>query len=66
MSFVASSLHVEMEIDTEVLTPGSKGQVTMTITNEGNQKIKHIDATLVTPESWGRDKTQKSETFKTE
>ena len=59
VSFVASSLHVEMEIDTEVLTPGSKGQVTMTITNEGNQKIKHIDATLVTPESWGRDKTQK-------
>lgn len=59
VSFAASSLHMEMEINTEVLTPGSEGQVTMTITNEGNQKIKHIDATLVTPESWGGDRTQK-------
>lgn len=54
VSFVTSNLKVEPVIDSHVLTQGQKSQVNMKVTNEGNEKIKHIEASLATPENWNQ------------
>ncbi|WP_370642443.1 FIMAH domain-containing protein [Virgibacillus salidurans] len=58
VSFVSSSLNVETTIDSEVLTQGEETQVTMEVTNEGNQKIKNVEASLVTSENWEHEESQ--------
>lgn len=52
VSFVSSSLAVDTEIGSYVLTQGEKTQVTVKITNEGKEKIQHIEAALLTPDHW--------------
>ncbi|MFC3039844.1 NEW3 domain-containing protein [Virgibacillus xinjiangensis] len=58
VSFISSSLTVETSIDSHVLTQGEETEVTMTVTNEGTTKIKHVEASLVTPESWQHEGVQ--------
>lgn len=57
VSFVSSNLHVETSIDSSVLTQGEEAEVTMTMTNEGDQKIKHVQAALSLPEGWKNHKS---------
>ncbi|SDN46281.1 NEW3 domain-containing protein [Bacillus sp. OK048] len=52
VSFVASDLAVDMEIGSYVLTQGEQTQVKVKISNEGKQKIQHIEAALLTSENW--------------
>ncbi len=52
VSFVSSDLAVDIEIGSFVLTQGEETQVKVTISNEGKQKIQHIEASLLTPENW--------------
>ena len=52
VSFVSSSLKVETVIASNVLTQGESTNVSMTITNEGDKIIKHIEPSLVAPENW--------------
>ena len=52
VSFVSSSLAVDMEIGSYVLTQGEKTQVAVKVTNEGKEKIQHIEAALLTPDNW--------------
>ncbi|PAE44318.1 NEW3 domain-containing protein [Bacillus sp. 7884-1] len=52
VSFVSSSLAVDMEISSYVLTQGEKTQVAVKVTNEGKEKIQHIEAALLTPDNW--------------
>jgi LmbE family N-acetylglucosaminyl deacetylase len=52
VSFVSSSLKVETVINSDVMTPGERTSVSMTITNEGNKMIKHIEPSLLAPENW--------------
>ena len=52
VSFVSSSLKVETVTDSEVLTQGETTTVSMTITNEGNKKINHIEPSLLVPDNW--------------
>ena len=52
VSFVASDLAVDVEIGSYVLTQGEQTQVDVTISNEGKEKIQHIEAALLTPENW--------------
>ncbi|WP_067727641.1 NEW3 domain-containing protein [Oceanobacillus damuensis] len=54
VSFVTSSLKIEPVIDSNVLTQGQQSQVTMEITNEGDEKIKHIEASLALPKNWNQ------------
>ncbi|AVR00256.1 hypothetical protein OBCHQ24_14985 [Oceanobacillus iheyensis] len=58
VSFVSSSLHINTEIDSNVLTQGEETQVTMRVSNEGNKKLKHVETSLITPESWVSEKSQ--------
>ncbi|WP_172370941.1 PIG-L family deacetylase [Sporosarcina jiandibaonis] len=52
VSFVSSSLKVETAIASDVLTQGENTTVSMTITNEGDEMIKHIEPSLLAPENW--------------
>ncbi|GAA0486133.1 PIG-L family deacetylase [Salinibacillus aidingensis] len=52
VSFVSSSLEVETSIDTYVLTQGEETEVTIQFTNNGDSKIHHINASLITPDNW--------------
>ncbi|WP_210468401.1 PIG-L family deacetylase [Sporosarcina sp. 6E9] len=52
VSFVSSSLKVETTINSDVLTRGESTNVSMTITNEGGDMIKHIEPTLLAPKKW--------------
>jgi LmbE family N-acetylglucosaminyl deacetylase len=52
VSFVSSNLAVDTKIGSYVLTQGEQTQVDVTITNEGKQKIHHIEASLLAPENW--------------
>ncbi|MFJ5761976.1 NEW3 domain-containing protein [Neobacillus sp. NPDC093182] len=52
VSFVSSNLNVDLEIGSYVLTQGEKTQVTLKVTNDGQQKIQHIKAAILTPENW--------------
>ncbi|RTR27828.1 hypothetical protein EKG37_18220 [Robertmurraya yapensis] len=52
VSYVSSSLAVDITIGSYVLTQGEQTQVDVTISNEGKQKIQHIEASLLTPENW--------------
>ncbi|QUW22821.1 PIG-L family deacetylase [Sporosarcina sp. Marseille-Q4063] len=52
VSFVSSSLKVETMIDSDVLTQGESTTVSMTITNEGDEMIKHIKPSLLAPKNW--------------
>ncbi|MCM3740596.1 NEW3 domain-containing protein [Oceanobacillus luteolus] len=52
VSFVTSSLTVETDLDSYVLTQGQKETVTMKVANEGNETIKHVKASLALPEDW--------------
>ena len=52
VSFVSSSLKVETVIASNASTQGESTNVSMTITNEGDEIIKHIEPSLVAPENW--------------
>ncbi|WHX98421.1 NEW3 domain-containing protein [Neobacillus sp. DY30] len=52
VSFVSSSLAVDTEIGSYVLTQDEKTQVTVKVTNEGKEKIQHIKTALHTPDNW--------------
>nr|WP_309100186.1 NEW3 domain-containing protein [Fredinandcohnia onubensis] len=52
VSLVSSNLAVDTEIGSYVLTQGEQTQVEVTVTNNGKQKIHHIEAALLTPENW--------------
>ncbi|MEH7247616.1 NEW3 domain-containing protein [Neobacillus niacini] len=52
VSFVSSNLAVDVEIGSYVLTQGEQTKVDVTISNEGTQKIQHIEAALLTPDNW--------------
>ena len=52
VSYVASDLAVDVEIGSYVLTQGEQTQVDVTISNEGKEKIQHIEAALLTPGNW--------------
>lgn len=52
VSFVSSNLNVETTIDSSVITQGEKVQVTMTLSNEGDKKVNHVQAALELPENW--------------
>ncbi len=51
-SFISSNLNVETTIDSSVMTKGENVQITMTISNEGNKKVKHVQAGLELPKNW--------------
>ncbi|MFT4416340.1 NEW3 domain-containing protein [Fredinandcohnia humi] len=59
VSLVSSNLAVDIEIGSYVLTQGEQTQVEVTVTNEGQQKIHHIEAALLTPENWKHEGTTK-------
>lgn len=63
-SFVASSLDVKTTINTHILTQGEKATVKMTISNNGNRDIHHVEASLLLPEGWENSGTQKISTLK--
>jgi LmbE family N-acetylglucosaminyl deacetylase len=52
VSFVASDLAVDVEIGSYVLTKGEQTQVKVKVSNDGKEKIQHIEAALLTPENW--------------
>ncbi|MGN7297035.1 NEW3 domain-containing protein [Ferdinandcohnia sp. SAFN-114] len=52
VSLISSNLAVDTEIGSYVLTQGEQTQVEVTVTNNGKQKIHHIEAALLTPENW--------------
>ncbi|WP_309228265.1 NEW3 domain-containing protein [Virgibacillus saliphilus] len=58
VSFISSNLHVETTADSGILTQGEETQVTMEITNNGNEKRNHIEASLITPEDWEHEESQ--------
>ena len=51
---MTASLKAEAVIDSHVLTQGQESQVTIKVTNEGNEKVKHIEASLDIPENWNQ------------
>ncbi|WP_010676539.1 NEW3 domain-containing protein [Bacillus timonensis] len=57
VSLVSSNLDVDIEIGSYVLTQGEQTQVNVTVTNNGKQKIQHIEAALLTPENWKHEGT---------
>lgn len=59
VSRVASELSVDISIGSYVLTQGEQTEVEVTVTNEGNQKLHHIEAALLTPENWKHEKAVK-------
>ncbi|WP_019378137.1 NEW3 domain-containing protein [Virgibacillus halodenitrificans] len=58
VSFVASSLDVEITADSSVVTRDEDVSVKMTITNNGNQMIKHVNAGINAPEEWDFDENE--------
>ncbi|MFD1168248.1 NEW3 domain-containing protein [Oceanobacillus caeni] len=52
VSFVSSSLKVETSMESYTLTRGEQANITMEITNNGKEKIQHINSSLVTPDNW--------------
>ncbi|WP_092050351.1 NEW3 domain-containing protein [Bhargavaea ginsengi] len=59
VSRVASELTVDITIDSYVLTQGEQAKVEVTVTNEGNRKLHHVEAELLTPEDWEHEKAVK-------
>lgn len=55
VSMLSSSLAVDIEIGSYVLTQAEQTQVDIKITNEGKQKIHHIEASLKTPDKWKQE-----------
>lgn len=55
VSLVASSLDIETMMDSDVLTQGEQTTVTVELKNNGQQVVKHIDASVVAPETWSVD-----------
>jgi LmbE family N-acetylglucosaminyl deacetylase len=51
-SFVSSSLDVKAEAASTVLTKGQDTTVTVTLENNGSQKLEHLNVDLLAPEGW--------------
>ncbi|MBT2678764.1 PIG-L family deacetylase [Bacillus sp. ISL-35] len=51
-SFVSSSLDVKAEAASTVLTKGQDTTVTVTLQNNGSQKLEHLNVELLAPEGW--------------
>ncbi|MEW8969891.1 MAG: NEW3 domain-containing protein, partial [Mesobacillus sp.] len=51
-SFVSSSLEVTAEAESTVLTKGQDTTVTVTLENNGSQKLEHLNVELLAPEGW--------------
>lgn len=51
-SFVSSSLDVTAEAESTVLTKGQDTKVTVTLENNGSQKLEHLNVELLAPEGW--------------
>ncbi|MCM3124224.1 MULTISPECIES: NEW3 domain-containing protein [unclassified Mesobacillus] len=51
-SFVSSSLDVNAEAASTVLTKGQDTTVTVTLENNGSQKLEHLNVELLAPEGW--------------
>lgn len=51
-SFVSSSLKVTAEAASTVLTKGQDTTVTVTLENNGSQKLEHLNVELLAPEGW--------------
>ncbi|SEQ64561.1 NEW3 domain-containing protein [Piscibacillus halophilus] len=52
VSYVSSSLDVEQSIDSNVLTQGEETTVNLTLTNNGNKKLHHVNVSLLSPKGW--------------
>src|SRR5699024_3072071 len=52
VSFITSSLYMETEVNSQVMTKSENISVQTKITNNGEQAIKHINAGLKAPEDW--------------
>ncbi|MGP4073357.1 NEW3 domain-containing protein [Piscibacillus sp. B03] len=52
VSYVSSSLQVEQSIQSNVLTQGEETNVTLTLTNNGPNKLHHVTVELLSPEGW--------------
>ncbi|MDP4551129.1 PIG-L family deacetylase [Alkalihalobacillus macyae] len=50
--FTAAQLEVDVEVADPQLTPNDSTNVSVSITNNGNSKIKDLSATLSTPKEW--------------
>lgn len=52
VNVVASNISITTSISSFVLTQGENAEVTLTISNQGKQKLQHLTATLLTPGDW--------------
>ncbi|WP_026581438.1 NEW3 domain-containing protein [Bacillus sp. J33] len=52
VSFVSSELEIKAAAESNTLTKGQETTVTVTLKNNGGQKLKKADVELVTPEGW--------------
>ncbi|KAF0823727.1 NEW3 domain-containing protein [Cytobacillus firmus] len=52
VSLVSSGLEIDAQAESNILTKGQKTAVTVTLTNNGSQKLKKADVELITPEDW--------------
>lgn len=55
VSMLSSSLTVDIEIGSYVLTQTEQTKVEINMTNNGKQKIQHIEASLITPDKWKKE-----------
>lgn len=55
VSMVSSNLSINIEMASYVLTQGEQTEVNVNISNNGKQKIQHIQLGLLTPENWKQE-----------
>ncbi|MFK4996922.1 hypothetical protein ACI2OX_03345 [Bacillus sp. N9] len=59
-SFVATSLDVNVEPDSTILTQGQNTEVSITLINNGMQKLGKVEAQLIVPDGWKVSKKSKA------
>ncbi|MBS4208012.1 PIG-L family deacetylase [Bacillus sp. FJAT-50079] len=63
-SFVAADLDIKVEADSPILTQGQKTKVSITLVNNGKEKLDKVEAQLIVPKGWKASKKSKAKQLK--